>query len=215
MYMQEGVGYQMDKKAMYKLSYGLFVLTSAADGRDSGCIINTAQQVTSEPNRISIAVNKTNYTHDLVKQSGKFNISIISEAAEFELFQHFGFQSGRDVDKFADYAACKRSANGLYYVTAGINSYISATVEQEVDLGSHTLFIASVDDMEVLADTPSATYTYYQSSIKPQPTKDAQTGKTVWRCTVCGYVYEGEELPADFICPLCKHPASDFEKVTQ
>lgn len=215
MYMQEGVGYQMDKKAMYKLSYGLFVLTSAADGRDSGCIINTAQQVTSEPNRISIAVNKTNYTHDLVKQSGKFNISIISEAAEFELFQHFGFQSGRDVDKFADYAACKRSANGLYYVTAGINSYISATVEQEVDLGSHTLFIASVDDMEVLADTPSATYTYYQSSIKPQPTKDAQTGKTVWRCTVCGYVYEGEELPADFICPLCKHPAADFEKVTQ
>ncbi len=205
----------MDKKAMYKLSYGLFVLTSAADGRDSGCIINTAQQVTSEPNRISIAVNKTNYTHDLVKQSGKFNISIISEAAEFELFQHFGFQSGRDVDKFADYAACKRSANGLYYVTAGINSYISATVEQEVDLGSHTLFIASVDDMEVLADTPSATYTYYQSSIKPQPTKDAQTGKTVWRCTVCGYVYEGEELPADFICPLCKHPAADFEKVTQ
>ena len=118
-------------------------------------------------------------------------------------------------DKFADYAACKRSANGLYYVTAGINSYISATVEQEVDLGSHTLFIASVDDMEVLADTPSATYTYYQSSIKPQPTKDAQTGKTVWRCTVCGYVYEGEELPADFICPLCKHPAADFEKVTQ
>lgn len=200
---------------MYKLSYGLFVLTSAADGRDSGCIINTAQQVTSEPNRISIAVNKSNFTHDLVKKSGKFNISIISEAAEFALFQHFGFQSGRDVDKFADYAACKRSANGLYYVTAGTNSYISAMVEQEVDLGSHTLFIASVDDMEVLADTPSATYAYYQSSIKPQPAKDVQTGKTVWRCTVCGYVYEGEELPADFICPLCKHPASDFEKVTQ
>lgn len=205
----------MDKKAMYKLSYGLFVLTSAADGRDSGCIINTAQQVTSEPNRISIAVNKSNFTHDLVKKSGKFNISIISEAAEFALFQHFGFQSGRDVDKFADYAACKRSANGLYYVTAGTNSYISAMVEQEVDLGSHTLFIASVDDMEMLADTPSATYAYYQSSIKPQPAKDVQTGKTVWRCTVCGYVYEGEELPADFICPLCKHPASDFEKVTQ
>ncbi len=205
----------MDKKAMYKLSYGLFVLTSAADGRDSGCIINTAQQVTSEPNRISIAVNKSNFTHDLVKKSGKFNISIISEAAEFALFQHFGFQSGRDVDKFADYAACKRSVNGLYYVTAGTNSYISAMVEQEVDLGSHTLFIASVDDMEVLADTPSATYAYYQSSIKPQPAKDVQTGKTVWRCTVCGYVYEGEELPADFICPLCKHPASDFEKVTQ
>ncbi len=205
----------MDKKAMYKLSYGLFVLTSGMDGKDSGCIINTAQQVTSEPNRISIAVNKSNFTHDLVKQSGRFNISTISQAAEFELFKHFGFQSGREVDKFAGYGECKRSANGLYYVTAGTNSYISATVEQTVDLGSHTLFIASVDDMEVLSDTASATYEYYQSSIKPKPQQTVQTGKTVWRCTVCGYVYEGEELPADFICPLCKHPASDFEKVTQ
>lgn len=205
----------MDKKAMYKLSYGLFVLTSGMDGEDSGCIINTAQQVTSEPNRISIAVNQANFTHDLVKKSGKFNISIISQAAEFALFKHFGFQSGRDVDKFAAYEHCKRSANGLYYVTAGINSYISATVEKEVDLGSHTLFIASVDDMEVLSDTPSATYEYYQSSIKPKQAQTASTGKTVWRCTVCGYIYEGEELPADYICPLCKHPASDFEKVTQ
>lgn len=205
----------MDKKAMYKLSYGLFVLTAGMDGKESGCIINTAQQVTSEPNRISIAVNKSNFTHDLVKQSGRFNISTISQAAEFELFKHFGFQSGREVDKFAGYAECKRSANGLYYVTAGTNSYISAAVEQTVDLGSHTLFIASVDDMEVLSDTASATYEYYQSSIKPKPRQVVQTGKTVWRCTVCGYVYEGEELPADFICPLCKHPASDFEKVTQ
>lgn len=205
----------MDKKAMYKLSYGLFVLTAGMDGKESGCIINTAQQVTSEPNRISIAVNKSNFTHDLVKQSGRFNISTISQAAQFELFKHFGFQSGREVDKFAGYAECKRSANGLYYVTAGTNSYISAAVEQTVDLGSHTLFIASVDDMEVLSDTASATYEYYQSSIKPKPQQTVQTGKTVWRCTVCGYVYEGEELPADFICPLCKHPASDFEKVTQ
>lgn len=200
---------------MYKLTYGLFVLTSGMDGKDSGCIINTAQQVTSEPNRISIAVNKANFTHDLVKKSGKFNVSIISQAAEFELFRHFGFQSGRDVDKFAGYEHCKRSSNGLYYVTAGINSYISAAVEKEVDLGSHTLFIASVDDMEVLSDIPSATYEYYQSSIKPKPAQAAPAGKTVWRCTVCGYIYEGEELPADFICPLCKHPASDFEKVTQ
>ncbi len=203
----------MDKKAMYKLTYGLFVLTAGKDGKDSGCIINTAQQVTSEPNRISIAVNKANYTHDLVKESGRFNISTISEAASFDLFKHFGFQSGRDVDKFAGYTECKRSANGLYYVTAGTNSYISAAVEQAVDLGSHTLFIASVEDMEVLSDTASATYEYYQSAIKPKPAQTAQTGKIVWRCTVCGYVYEGEELPADFICPLCKHPASDFEKV--
>lgn len=203
----------MDKKTMYKLTYGLFVLVSGSEGKDSGCIINTAGQVTSEPNRISIAVNKANYTHDLVKKSGKFNISILSEDADFEIFKHFGFQSGRDVDKFSGYTDCKRSANGLYYITAGTNGYISATVEQTVDLGSHTLFIASVDDMEVLANVPSATYAYYQSSIKPQPKAKETKGKTVWRCTVCGYIYEGEELPADYICPLCKHPASDFEKV--
>ena len=204
----------MNKKTMYKLTYGLFVLTARQGEKDSGCIINTAAQVTSEPNRISIAVNKANFTHDLVKESGKFNISILSEEASFDTFRHFGFQSGRTVDKFADYTDCERSANGLYYVTAGTNGYISATVEQAIDLGSHTLFIAAVDDMEVLSDVPSASYAYYQSNIKPKPEQPA-AGKTVWRCTVCGYIYEGEELPADFICPLCKHPASDFEKVTR
>ena len=204
----------MNKKAMYNLTYGLFVLTARSEGRDSGCIINTAGQVTSTPNRISIAVNKDNFTHDLVKASGKFNISILSEAADFGLFQHFGFQSGRNVDKFADFADCKRSENGLFYVTRGTNAYISATVEQTIDLGSHTLFIAAVDDMEVLSDIPSATYSYYQSSIKPKPQPAASQNKTTWRCTVCGYVYEGETLPPDFVCPLCKHPASDFEKVT-
>ncbi len=204
----------MNKKAMYNLTYGLFVLTARVGEKDSGCIINTAGQVTSVPNRISIAVNKDNFTHDLVKESGKFNISILSEKASFETFKHFGFQSGRTVDKFEDYPDCKRSENGLYYITDGTNAYISATVEQTIDLGSHTLFIASVDDMEVLAPEPSASYAYYQSSIKPQPEKKAANGKTVWRCTVCGYIYEGEELPSDYICPLCKHPASDFEKVT-
>ena len=204
----------MENKTMYKLTYGLFVLTSSFEGKDSGCIINTAGQVTSEPNRISIAVNKTNFTQELVQKSGRFNISVLSENADFELFRHFGFQSGRTVDKFAGFTDCRRSANGIYYVTAGTNGYISATVEQTVDLGSHTLFIASVDDMEVLSDAPSTTYAYYQSSIKPKPQQPAATGKTVWRCTVCGHIYEGEELPADYICPLCKHPASDFEKVT-
>ena len=204
----------MDKKTMYNLSYGLFVLTSAFEGKDSGCIINTAGQVTSEPNRISIAVNKANYTGELVRNSGKFNISILSQEADFDTVRHFGFQSGRTVDKFAGYTECRRSANGLYYVTAGTNGYISATVEQSIDLGSHMLFIAAVDDMEVLSGVPSATYAYYQSEIKPKPDRPAASGKTVWRCSVCGYVYEGEELPADFICPLCKHPASDFEKVT-
>lgn len=204
----------MDKKAMYNLSYGLFVLTSAFEGRDSGCIINTGIQVTSEPNRISIAVNQGNFTKELVEKSGKFNLSVLSETASFETFRHFGFQSGRDVDKFAAYSACRRSANGLYYITAGANAYISATVEQTVDLGTHMLFIAAVDDMEVLSQDPSATYAYYQSQIKPKPTQKNSAGKTVWQCTVCGYIYEGEELPADFTCPLCKHPASDFEKIT-
>lgn len=205
----------MDRKVMYQLSYGLFVLTSAAAGRESGCIINTAGQVTSEPNRISIAVNKSNFTHDLVKESGRFNLSILSESASFGIFKHFGFQSGRETDKFAGYESCRRSANGLYYITAGTNGLISATVEQTLDLGTHTLFIAGVDGLEALSGEPSATYAYYQSHIKPQPQKSgAPAGKTVWRCRVCGYVYEGEELPEDFVCPLCKHPASDFEKVT-
>lgn len=203
----------MDNKAMYHLSYGLFVLTSALEGRDNGCITNTGIQVTSEPNRISIAVNKANYTQEMVQKSGRFNLSILSEAASFDLFRHFGFQSGREVDKFADFSDCRRSANGLYYVTAGTNAYLSATVEQAIDLGSHTLFIAAVNDMEVLSSVPSATYAYYQSQIKPKPVQQASTGKTVWRCKVCGYIYEGEELPADYLCPLCKHPASDFEKV--
>ena len=176
----------MNQKTMYNLTYGLFVLTSGFDGKDSGCIINTAGQVTAEPNRISIAVNKGNFTHDLVKKSGKFNISILSQEARFETFQHFGFQSGRNVDKFAGYTDCKRSGNGLYYVTAGANGYISAKVEQEVDLGSHTLFLAAVEDMEVLSDTPSTTYSYYQSHIKPKPEAPKTSGKTVWRCTVCG-----------------------------
>lgn len=204
----------MDKKAMYKLSYGLFVLTSAYGGKDNGCIINTGIQVTSEPNRISIAVNKANYTRELVEKSGRFNLSVLSEAAGFDIFRHFGFQSGRDVDKFVDYLHCERSANGLYVITNGTNAYISAAVEKTVDLGSHMLFIAAVDDMEVLSGDPSATYAYYQDQIKPKPARQASSGKTAWRCTVCGYIYEGEELPVDFTCPLCKHPASDFEKIT-
>lgn len=205
----------MNDKTMFKLTYGLFVLTASQDGKDNGCIINTAGQVTAVPNRLSIAVNKSNYTHDMVLATGKFNVSILSEDADFSIFQHFGFQSGRNVDKFEGYEYAKRSENGLCYITKGTNGYISATVEQTLDLGSHTLFIASVDGMEVLSETPSTTYTYYQSHIKPQPKPaDApKKGKTIWRCRICGYIYEGEELPADFICPICKHPASDFEKI--
>ena len=207
----------MDHKVMYNLSYGLFVLATSFEGKDNGCIINTAGQVTSEPNRISITVNNANYTTELIKKSGKFNISILSEDANFDIFKHFGFQSGKEVDKFDGYSACKRSANGIYYTTEGVNSYTSATVEQAIDLGSHTMFIAKVDAMEVLSKAPSATYAYYHANIKPktEPKTEQSTnkGKVAWRCKICGYIYVGEELPADFTCPLCKHPASDFEKI--
>ena len=230
----------MDKKAMYKLSYGLFVLTTKLGDKDNGCITNTAIQVTSEPNRIAFAVNKLNYTHEMLMESKVFNISIISEDASFDLFKRFGFQSGREVDKFCDFKKAYSgksavaqpgyniAANGITYVTDGTNSYISGTVYQTVDLGSHTLFICDVTDMEVLSDAKSATYEYYQENIKPKPQdiKKGETvgtlekdenaqGKTVWRCKICGYEYEGEELPEDFICPWCKHPASDFEKVVK
>ena len=203
----------MNKKAMHNLSYGLFVLTTRIGEKDNGCIINTAAQVTSSPNRISITVNKDNLTHDMIRCSGAFNLSVLSEKAVFEIFRHFGFQSGRTADKFEGYTACKRSANGLCYITGGTNAFFSARVEQTIDLGTHTMFIASVEDMEVLSADPSATYAYYQASIKPKPEQKGSQEKTVWRCTVCGYVYEGEELPSDFVCPLCRHPASDFEKV--
>ena len=206
----------MDPKAMFKLSYGLFVLTAREGEKDNGCITNTAIQVTSEPNRISIAVNKANYTHDMVMHTRKFNVSILSQEASFDTFKHFGFQSGRNVDKFADFTACRRAENGIYIITEGTNAYISAEVEQTIDLGTHTLFIAKVTDLDVLSSVSSATYEYYQNNIKPKPQAPAApTGKTVWRCTVCGYIYEGDPIPADFICPLCKHPASDFEKITQ
>lgn len=203
----------MDIQTMFKLTYGLFVLTSRAGDRHSGCIINTAGQVTEKPNRISITVNNAGFTCELIKDSGLFNLSILSEDASFDTFRHFGFQSGRTVDKFADYPGCRRSANGLYYVTDGVNGCISARVEQAIDLGSHTLFIAAVEDAQTLSPTPSATYAYYQENIKPKPKPQTAEKKTAWCCRVCGYIYEGETLPADYICPVCKHPAEDFEKI--
>ena len=205
----------MDKKAMYRLSYGLFVLTAREAEKDNGCIINTAIQAASEPNQLSICVNKANHTHDMILRTGKFTVSILSQKAEFELFRHFGFQSGRDVNKFEAFDKCERGTNGLYYITEGTNAYISVTVKKTEDLGSHTMFIGEITDMEVLSDIPSVTYEYYQSHIKPapQPTITRKRYGTIWRCRICGYEYEGEELPEDFICPICKHPASDFERV--
>ena len=207
----------MDKKAMYKLSYGLFVLTARDGEKDNGCIINTAIQAASEPNQLSICVNKANYTHDMIERTGKFTVSVLSEQADFELFKHFGFQSGRDVDKFTNFTGCARGADGLYYITEGTNAYISVTVDKTVDLGSHTMFIGEITDMAVLSDTPSTTYEYYQNHIKPKPQAVGKTdeGQTVWRCRICGYEYVGEEIPDDFMCPICKHRASDFEKIVK
>lgn len=208
---------EMNTKAMYKLSYGLFVLTAKVGDKENGCITNTAIQVASEPNQISFAVNKANYTHDMVMQTKKCNISVISEAADFELFKHFGFQSGRDVNKFENFTDCKYAENGIPYITRGTNAYFSIDVQQTVDLGSHTLFIGVPTAMEVLDATASATYSYYQDNIKPKPEAVGTTpkGETIWRCKICGYEWVGEELPDDFICPICKHPKADFEKVVR
>ena len=207
----------MDSKAMQKLSYGLYVLTAEEDGKSNGCIVNTASQVTSNPEKISVTVNKSNYTHDMIKRTEKFTVSVISEDADFELFKRFGFQSGKDVDKFQDFDDYKRNADGLCYVTRGTNAYISAKVTDMIDVGTHTIFVGEVTDMEIIGKYPSVTYAYYHEHIKPKPQSVGKTedGQTIWRCTICGYEYVGEELPEDFICPLCKHPATDFEKITK
>lgn len=203
-----------NKKAMYALSYGLFVLTTREGEKDNGCIINTGMQVTTTPNRILFAVNKGNYTHDLLLKSNRFTLSVISEEADFSLFQRFGFQSGREVDKFAGFADVVRGENEVLRPTKGINAWLNGWVVSTTDLGTHTLFLADVVDGDVVSAAPSATYAYYQSNIKPKPEAPKEKSeKKRWVCKVCGYIYEGDTLPADFICPICKHPAEDFEEM--
>ncbi len=197
----------MNNGAMYKLSYGLFVLTAKQGDKDNGCIINTAAQVTTTPNRITVAVNKANYTHDMIMETKEFNLSILTEDSKFDTFKQFGFQSGRDVDKLVE-IEYKRSDNGIVYLTKDVNAYISGKVIDTVDLGTHTLFIADVTDADILAEQNSVTYTYYQQHIKPAPKPTAEKG---FICTICGYIYKGDVLPEDYICPICKHPASDFK----
>lgn len=199
--------------ALYKLSYGLFVITTREGEKDNGCIVNTAIQVASNPNRLAIAVNKQNYTHDLIMRTGLFNICVLTEDAPFDLFKRFGFASGKDTDKFSGYDAVTRTSNGLYAVTEDVNAVFSCSVVQAVDCGSHTLFIADITESETLSKRPSVTYAYYFAHIKPKPAPK-QASQTKWVCKVCGYEYEGEELPDDFTCPLCKHGKEDFEKVT-
>ena len=197
----------MNNKVMNKLSYGLFVLTAKDGDKDNGCIINTAAQVTTTPNRIIITVNKENYTHDMIKKTGEFNLSVLDESAVFDTFQHFGFQSGRDTDKFAEITFA-RAENGIAYLTGECNAYISGKVADTVDLGTHTMFIADVTGGEVLSDKDSATYAYYHANIKPSAKPVEKKG---YICTICGYIYEGDSLPADFVCPICKHGAEDFK----
>lgn len=197
----------MNAKAMYKISYGLFILTASENGKDNGCIVNTVTQVTSEPNRITVAVNKQNYTCGMIERTGVFNVSVLTTESKFETYKHWGFQSGANVDK-CESIEYKRADNGVIYLAKECNAFLCAKVVSVTDLGTHLLFLADVTDAEILGDDESVTYAYYQSHIKTAPKPEEK--KKGYICTVCGYIYEGDPLPDDFICPWCKHPASDF-----
>ncbi|MBQ7432907.1 MAG: flavin reductase [Lachnospiraceae bacterium] len=203
----------MNEKAMFQIGYGLYVLTAQEDGVDNGCITNSVMQVTSKPNRIAITVNKQNKTHDMIFRTAKAAVSVLTEAAPFSIYQHFGFQSGKNVDKFADFTDVARAENGLYYVTKYTNAYMAGTVYHAIDLGTHTMFLLNVEECEILSDVPSVTYNYYQKHVKPRPAATETRDQKGYRCTVCGYIYEGEVLPEDFVCPICKHGAADFEPI--
>ncbi len=198
-----------DLTALFNIGYGLYVVTSNDGKRDNGLIVNTVTQVTNTPNRIAVTINKENYSHHVIKQTGKMNINCLSIDAPFAVFEKFGFQSGRNVNKFEN---CEplRSDNGLVFLPRYINSFMSLSVEQYVDLDTHGMFICSVTEARVISDLETMTYTYYQNNVKPKPETE---GKKGYVCKICGYVYEGDTLPEDFICPLCKHGASDFEEI--
>ena len=202
----------MDNKALQKIGYGLYVLTTRCGNKDNGCIVNTFAQIASEPLLFGVSVSKNNFSCELLKNSMQFNITVLDESVRFEMFKRFGFQSGKTVDKFSG-MELPRSSNGLYYIKENANAVFSCRVQSATDLGSHSFFIAAVEDMQVLNDdAETVTYSYYQRNIKPRPPAPA-AAKTIWRCSVCGYEYEGDELPADYTCPLCKRPAEKFEKV--
>ena len=198
-----------DLTALFKIGYGLYVVTSNDGKRDNGLIVNTVTQVTDSPNRVAVCINKQNYSHHTIKNTGVMNVNCLSVEAPFKVFQTFGFQSGKNVDKFAG-AAPLRSDNGLVFLPKYINAFMSLKVEDYIDLGSHGLFICSVTEARVISDKETMTYTYYQKNVKPKPETE---GKKGWVCKVCGYIYEGDELPEDFICPLCKHGVADFEPI--
>ncbi|NCC07227.1 MAG: flavin reductase [Clostridia bacterium] len=200
----------MDSNALFKIGYGLYVLTAREGEKDNGCIVNTVMQVMPNPATMVLGVCKQNYTHDMIARTGEFNVSMLTQETPFKVFEHFGFQSGKNVNKFADCEQSFRSENGILYLPKYTNAMLSGKVTQQIDMGSHTLFVADITQAKVLSDVESVTYSYYQANIKPKPQATSVKG---WRCKICGYVYEGENLPADFICPLCKHGAADFEKI--
>ena len=196
--------------ALFNIGYGLYVITSNDGKRDNGMIGNAVAQVALTPNRVMVSINKDNYSHDVIKETRKMNVNCLSVDAPFSVFETFGFKSGRDTDKFVTGVA-KRSANGLAVLPKYVNACISLQVEEYVDLGSHGMFLCSVTEEMVLSEKETMTYTYYLNNVKPKPEAKAGGSKKSWVCKICGWVYEGDELPEDLICPLCKHPASDFE----
>lgn len=200
---------EIDKKALYNITYGLYVVTSNDGSKDNGCIVNTVVQVADSPLTVSVCIKKKNYTHEIVKNSGIMNVNCLTVNAKFDVFEKFGFVSGRDKDKFA-VETLERTENGLIILPANVNTVISLKTEQYIDLGSHGMFICTPTECRLLSSDESMSYNFYQNNVKPKP-KEQKTGKKRWVCKVCGYVYEGDELPSDFECPLCGHPASDFE----
>ncbi len=206
---QDKTANKNDLTALFNIGYGLYVVTSNDGKKDNGLIVNTVTQVTNTPNRIAVTINKDNYSHHIIKQTGKMNINCLSVDAPFKVFETFGFVSGRNVDKFAD---CEplRSDNGLVFLPRYINSFMSLKVEQYIDLDTHGMFICSVTEARVISDRETMTYSYYHANVKPKPATEGKKGHV---CKICGYVYEGDELPEDFICPLCKHGAADFEPI--
>ncbi len=203
----------MDNKALYKLSYGVFLVATKAGEKVNGCITNTCIQVANGPTRTALAVINTNYTCELIKESGLLTVSMLDTDVTFDLIKHFGMQSGRDVDKFKNFQM-PVDENGIPYMGWAASAMISAKVVEQHDLGSHTLFIAEVTDMKVLSGKDPLTYAYYQEHVKPKPEAKPEEKKIVaWRCKICGYRYEGPDLPEDFICPICGHGADDFEPI--
>jgi flavin reductase (DIM6/NTAB) family NADH-FMN oxidoreductase RutF len=197
---------------MFKISYGLYVLCGGAEGKDGGCIVNTLVQQSSSPELLSVTANKLTYTHKLITESGKCAVALLSTETTFDFIKNFGFQSGKDVDKFAAIKSKRTQSGILVPITDNVIGYFDFKVENSVDFGSHTMFVLSCKANEAFRDAEPLTYNFYQSSIKPKPQIVKEDKKERWVCKICGYIHEGP-LPADFICPICKHPASDFERL--